>query len=216
MFYNYNEPGSSLDSTQMDGNRFRSFLDKPSKLYCNKTKKASNFHRYGAGGIVVDADSDRLLIVKGAQKWSLPKGHLDRGEKYHQCAMREIHEETNLNISLDINDRFIDIKKYVYYIIYLYDADQINIKTNDPLEIQDVKWASIKDIKHLNCNRQLEYVVSRWDYIKSIIDKHKEKVTKYPLQCNDIIQYTSNLENNTEHYVFPYIDEYYNQKTIVF
>jgi len=163
--------------------RFRSFLNKPSHFSYPVNKKGAYYKKAGAGGIIVDANTGRLLIVKGTAKWSLPKGHLDKGEKYHECAMREIREETNLDVELSINDRYFDVKKYIYYVINLRDADRFELRTNDPEEIQEVKWASLEEILGLNCNRQLEYVITRWDFIHSIINNYREKVTKYPISA---------------------------------
>jgi ADP-ribose pyrophosphatase YjhB (NUDIX family) len=172
----FNDCPSSLER-----DRFQSFLDKPSRFSYTNNKKNQFYKKAGAGGIIVDASSGKLLVVKGTWKWSLPKGHLDKGEKYHQCAMREIQEETNLNVDLNITDRYIDVKKYVYYIILLHGVEKVEFKTNDPEEVQEVRWLPVEEIRELECNRQLEYVVNRWDYIRNIIENHKEKVTKFPL-----------------------------------
>lgn len=48
---------------------------------------------------------DSLLLVrhrKGDKSyWMLPGGGLDFGETFEECAIREIHEETGLRISID-------------------------------------------------------------------------------------------------------------------
>ena len=82
-------------------------------------KKPFSKKKIGAGGIIIDS-RHRILVVKGLTKWSLPKGHLKKGEKYYQCASREIKEETNLDIYIDPNDKYIDVKKCIYYICLLY------------------------------------------------------------------------------------------------
>src|SRR5580693_10613141 len=52
---------------------------------------------FSAGGIVQDGAN--LLMVKvqnleGAQIWTFPKGHIEKGEKPEQAALREVEEET--------------------------------------------------------------------------------------------------------------------------
>lgn len=158
--------------------RFNSFMGSEQT---NTHRKQNLFKRVGAGGIIIDPQG-RLLIVKGTAKWSLPKGHLDPGEKYHECAMREIQEEANVKIHLEITDRYIDVKKCVYFIIVLSDTEDLKLKTNDPAEISEVKWATLEEIADLDCNRQLDYVVSRWAYIQSIIDNSGERLVRYPLR----------------------------------
>jgi len=167
------------DSKEPEPTRFRNFLGQPTDQ--NIMKKNAFYKKAGAGGIIVNAKTGKLLIVRGSSKWSLPKGHLDRNEKYHQCAIREIYEETNLAVNLLPNDRFIDVKKCIYYVVLLHDSYLADIKTNDPNEIKEVRWASIVDIKQLDCNRQLEYVVNRWDYVLNIINNYQDKVSKSPL-----------------------------------
>jgi len=155
--------------------RFQSFLGRP--FYDSRKPQAHK--KLGAGGIIIDQDG-KLLVVKGLTKWSLPKGHLEPGEKYHECAMREIKEEVNLKIHLEITDRYIDVKKCIYYIIVLSQLGPENLKTNDPHEISAVKWLTVEEIKKLDCNRQLDYVVGRWAYIQNIIRNSGDRIVRYP------------------------------------
>lgn len=53
--------------------------------------------RSGGGVVVrrVNASFEVLLIRKrGSSFWTLPKGHLEEGEREEEAAIREIHEET--------------------------------------------------------------------------------------------------------------------------
>lgn len=147
-------------------------------------RQNNNFKKIGAGGIIINPEGE-LLIVKGSTKWSLPKGHLEPGEKYHECAMREIQEEANLKVHLSVTDRYIDVKKCVYFIIVLSETERLNLKTNDPDEISEVKWAKIEEISKLDCNRQLDYVINRWNYIQSIIENSGKRLVRYPVQMED-------------------------------
>lgn len=53
-----------------------------------------------AGGVVVDLSrgKPRYLLVHRPRydDWSLPKGKLDRGERFRDAALREVREETGL------------------------------------------------------------------------------------------------------------------------
>jgi bis(5'-nucleosidyl)-tetraphosphatase len=46
----------------------------------------------------VDQEASRLqfLLMKHANRWDLPKGHIDDGETIEQAAIRELHEETGI------------------------------------------------------------------------------------------------------------------------
>jgi bis(5'-nucleosidyl)-tetraphosphatase len=37
-----------------------------------------------------------FLLMRHADRWDLPKGHVDLGETEVQCALRELHEETGI------------------------------------------------------------------------------------------------------------------------
>jgi 8-oxo-dGTP diphosphatase len=62
---------------------------------------ASSTPRVGVG-VIVSKDQQVLLLrrrnVHGAGTWSTPGGHLDFGESPEQCAVREVKEETGLDI----------------------------------------------------------------------------------------------------------------------
>lgn len=38
----------------------------------------------------------QFLLMKHPQRWDLPKGHVDKGEKIMQAARRELYEETGI------------------------------------------------------------------------------------------------------------------------
>jgi 8-oxo-dGTP pyrophosphatase MutT (NUDIX family) len=48
-----------------------------------------------------------FLLMRHADRWDLPKGHVDAGETEMQCALRELREETGiLATDIDILDGF--------------------------------------------------------------------------------------------------------------
>ena len=53
-----------------------------------------------AGGVVLR--DGRIAVVHRPRydDWSLPKGKLDPGESWEECALREVHEETGLRCAL--------------------------------------------------------------------------------------------------------------------
>jgi len=71
----------------------------------NSSKPKLPFRReISAGGIVwrrrETGESEFVLIQpRGANSWVLPKGHLEQGESAQNAAIREVREETGLEVS---------------------------------------------------------------------------------------------------------------------
>ena len=49
-----------------------------------------------AGGVVVNAEGEVLVVSQRGTSWSLPKGHIDPGESALETARREIYEESGI------------------------------------------------------------------------------------------------------------------------
>src|SRR5258705_7716404 len=48
-----------------------------------------------------------FLLMRHADRWDLPKGHVDLGESEMQCAWRELQEETGISAEdIDVIDGF--------------------------------------------------------------------------------------------------------------
>src|SRR3981081_3319606 len=58
--------------------------------------------RTRVGAYVVCVQDDALLLVRfsGSERWSVPGGGLDHGERPEDAAVREVDEETGLEIVL--------------------------------------------------------------------------------------------------------------------
>src|SRR5262245_44457529 len=68
-----------------------------------KKHQKSRFE-FSAGGIV--QDGEKLLMVKvenleGVQVWTFPKGHIEKGEKAPEAALREVQEETGFRCAIE-------------------------------------------------------------------------------------------------------------------
>lgn len=70
------------------------------------------------GVLIVRGDPiDSFLLMKHADRWDLPKGHVDPGETDLECALRELEEETGFStedIELDPKFRFVSQYKVKY------------------------------------------------------------------------------------------------------
>jgi len=118
----------------------------------------------GSGGIIYDPVQNAILVVKGKLKWSLPKGHCEPGESWNETAMREISEETSLELSIDRDHYWKKVNKYIYYYIMINNADQVTPKGADPYEIEEARWLTKSELERIydQCNKQLQYFIDKW------------------------------------------------------
>ncbi len=100
-------------------------------------------------------DGVRILLVKNhnGKCWTFPKGHVELNESEKQTALREIKEETGLNVTIEPNFRqtsiyrpFGKIKKYVVF--FLARATEAAVSMQ-PSEIDYYLWVTIDEAMHL-------------------------------------------------------------------
>jgi 8-oxo-dGTP diphosphatase len=74
-----------------------------SKLPHGINKRPTGFE-FSAGGVVREGASLLMVKVKnleGQVVWTFPKGHIERGEKAQETALREVEEETGYRCQID-------------------------------------------------------------------------------------------------------------------
>jgi len=79
------------------GARLFYIISPDAKSYLKKVIK-SNTLIEAAGGVVENTKEQFLFIYRN-DKWDLPKGKLERGEKKKEGAMREVEEECGIKVS---------------------------------------------------------------------------------------------------------------------
>ena len=100
-------------------------------------------YRYKEGELYI------LMIQMNLGHWSFPKGHMEEGESEYDTAVREIKEETNIDVLIDKNFRMVttyspitDVTKDVVYFV----ATPISNKLIPQIEeVSDVKWIFEED-----------------------------------------------------------------------
>ncbi len=100
------------------------------------------------GAIVFN--EDKILVIKQVQgHWGFPKGHVEGTETEVETAAREIKEETNLDVEINQNYRYVeryypksDVEKDVVYFVAKKTGGDIVAQEE---EVQSAEWVDIKD-----------------------------------------------------------------------
>lgn len=94
-----------------------------------------------------------LLLIKNTNggHWSFPKGHVEKGETEEETALREIKEETGIDVVLDTSFRqvitYAPKKEIVKDVIYFLAKAITYDYTPQEEEIAQIKWV---EINHAN------------------------------------------------------------------
>lgn len=119
-------------------------------------KSLSCLYEKSCGAIILynDADSVKTLLVRNhnGRNYSFPKGHVEKGETEQQTAIREVKEETGLDIEIIDSFRevadycpFGKIKKRVVFFMAQTFSDRVTIQQE---EIDSYIWVDLRDAHH--------------------------------------------------------------------
>ena len=104
-----------------------------------------------AGGVVLNPKGEVLVVNQQSDSWSLPKGHLDKGEDALTAARREIREESGVSElkfveTLGAYERFRiapgggdDRSEKKRITMFLFTTSQTDLKPSDP-DNPEARW----------------------------------------------------------------------------
>ena len=112
------------------------YLHKNSSV--DEASKADLITEHSAGGsLILNVAGESCLLVMNCrgENIELPKGHVESGETPEQAALREFHEETGIEIELNVKQRLGNVQycfknqarfvnKYVDY--FLFSANKVD------------------------------------------------------------------------------------------
>ncbi len=113
-----------------------------------------------AGGIVVNEKKEILFIYR-LEKWDLPKGKLEKGEKLEECAIREVEEETgvtNIKILKKAGETYHTYDAYGKHYLKISHWYHMNCKGIQKLvpqtveNITEIKWVKQTQLKDVLSN----------------------------------------------------------------
>ena len=118
---------------------------------------------------IIKNDASEILILKRHPKsktdpemWELPGGKVEAGENFTDALVREIKEETNLDVEVgdfcEAVQNDYSHKRTVQLIMYL-DEVKGEVKISD--EHTDWMWASLRKIKTLEISTSLKKILEK-------------------------------------------------------
>jgi ADP-ribose pyrophosphatase YjhB (NUDIX family) len=103
-----------------------------------------------AGVFIYDPKDDRVLLVQSrGHLWGPPKGTLNIGEQDKECAVREVKEETGLNISHNDFTKAVKIGNRAIYYYLEMDTCDLNVQdTIDDNDANGITWIKMKCLEN--------------------------------------------------------------------
>ena len=100
-------------------------------------------------GCIIIEDEKVLLIKQTKGHWGFPKGHVEENETEFETAIREVKEETNIDVEIVGNQRYVERyitdtgidKEAVYFIAKKIGGNEQKQES----EIADFKWCSFEE-----------------------------------------------------------------------
>lgn len=121
--------------------------------------------RSRVGAYVVCVRDRSLLLVRftGVDRWALPGGGLDHGEDPRDAAVREVAEETGLQVTLgallDIGSRVWDNRDHRLHMISILYSGEITggtLRHEVGGSSDHAAWVPLADVGGLDCSRMVD------------------------------------------------------------
>jgi 8-oxo-dGTP diphosphatase len=121
----------------------------------------------GIHGVI--ANRGRILVLKRAPRmsyragsWDLPGGHLATGESFEDCLLREVKEETALDVAIDrllgLNSMAPEPYLQALYACRLTVFQAIKLQPNEHVEH---RWATLDELASLELIPYLAAILKR-------------------------------------------------------
>jgi 8-oxo-dGTP diphosphatase len=105
-----------------------------------------------AGGVVCDEDGRVAVVYRPKyEDWTFPKGKLEPGETEEQAAVREVHEETGLEVELVRELGFVSYTdpkgrpKTVHYWVMSLNGGEFTPNR----EVSELRWLELSEAPQL-------------------------------------------------------------------
>ena len=148
--------------------------------YCDSAPKPNSIRPATAVAIINDKKELLMLHRKDNKKWTMPGGTLEFGESMTDCALREVKEESGLNVVIkDIIGTYTDPNIRVAYsdgevrqaftIVYYGEVQGYDVKLDD--ESSNYVWVSFDKVLELPLADSQK---RRWIDVMAYLDNGKK------------------------------------------
>ena len=106
-------------------------------------------------GVILLNVYNEVVLVRGrkSMKWSFPKGHGYYWENPLEASLRELKEETGIDMKGITPDDEIRFNSGTYFVFIV--SERLPLLPEDSNEIIDSMWMSLSRIKYLTTNKDL-------------------------------------------------------------
>ena len=133
-----------------------------------------------AGGVVTNSQGE-LLMINLRNRWDLPKGHIEEGEKSHIAALREVLEETCIEAEL-IEDKPLKTTWHAYNIYgpwELKSTDWWRMRTTTDHTPQPQHDEGITEVRWMAREARIEALNDTYETIKEVVRALERKTANY-------------------------------------
>lgn len=105
--------------------------------------------------VLVRRDSGHILLVKrlnepGKLSWAFPGGKVEYGETVERCAVREIKEETSIDVKLKgLLGPYDIISENYHYVTVCFMGDPQNTDVVPGPDVGEARWFPIKGLEEV-------------------------------------------------------------------
>ena len=130
-----------------------------------------NSHVYGA--ILLNSFNE-TVVIKGRQSlmWSFPKGHGEYRELPLEACIRELREETGINLKGSQPDDEIRFRSGTYFVFFV--NERLPLVPEDTKEVMEAMWTPISRLSYLTGNKDLRSFCKCIN-VNNILDKMVSK-----------------------------------------
>ena len=125
----------------------------------------------GVGAVIVK--NDQILVVRRANpplqgQWSIPGGLVDTGETTREAVIREIREETTLNIEpvelVEVFERILrdsDSRVQYHFVVIDYLCRLVSGEPHAGTDVSEIRWARFEELNGLGITSETTSVIRK-------------------------------------------------------